>query len=178
MIVFDGDERQGRPMPLQQRLGQLSQLKDGWLDGDGRAPTAAATVTAQQIVAQLQRSPRAEHAVRAVRLFPAVDGGLAFERSDGNRHWTVEVSADGSMELFRAQAAGAGAGVDGSRAEFVDLLTPVHAAVELIDGIFDVRGTPDRCWGCSCPSACIAACRGGACRHCGIHDNDLDWDDF
>ena len=74
-----------------ERLVELRKLADGWMNGDGMAPSSAALDSLEQALdghlAELRETPR---------VFPTLEGGLQMEWFLGRRHHvTVEVHAGG-----------------------------------------------------------------------------------
>lgn len=62
------------------RFDELAQLRDGWFNGEGRAIPADVLATGRALFAKLQ--PLIPY---AIRVYPAVSGGLSFEWETGPR---------------------------------------------------------------------------------------------
>lgn len=86
-IVSDED-------PSGARLAELLRLDDGWLDGDGIAPTVASIEAMRDTCAELASAGQA-----AVPLFPTPEGGVLAEVFRVAAHWSVEAAPDGALEL-------------------------------------------------------------------------------
>ena len=84
------------------RLQHLETLKDGWLDGAGRAPTALALRSARQFLRRF-----AEHS-ELFSIFPTENGGVLFEFSCGEWAYSVEFSAGGLVMFYGIEIAGEG----------------------------------------------------------------------
>jgi hypothetical protein len=75
---------------LRSRLDELGQLTDGWHDGDGAAPSAAALATARDIEQLTSPADR-------VVAFPTLEGGISLERYAAHGGWSTEISPDGAL---------------------------------------------------------------------------------
>jgi hypothetical protein len=81
------DERATEVQALWERLSTLAELSDGWLDGDGLAPTELALALARQVLARLLvEAP----AIERPKVFPTLDGGVQAEWVFGL--WAADVA--------------------------------------------------------------------------------------
>lgn len=67
------------------RLNELERLQDGWLDGDGIAPTDDALHGAYTLLI-------------TARIFPTPEGGVQIEWTNRGREQSVRFSPDGSLK--------------------------------------------------------------------------------
>lgn len=67
------------------RLQELSELRDGWLDGEGKAPTQAALDTADELLR------------RPMGIYPTEDGGIQIEM---NHRLEIVVKPNGDIETW------------------------------------------------------------------------------
>lgn len=82
------------PLDWSGRLDELSELKDGWLDGAGHAITAAAVQTTESILFGLF-----EEGLPRPGIFPTVEGGLHLEWTD-EEDTEILVSGGGNATLY------------------------------------------------------------------------------
>ncbi|WP_125255469.1 hypothetical protein [Brevundimonas fluminis] len=83
-----------------ERLAELRKLEDGWYDGEGLGVSEAADQAAQRL---LDKRPLfAAHYL----IFPTVAGGILFEIEQNGWDYSVEIAADGSVEMFGVQIDG------------------------------------------------------------------------
>lgn len=75
------------------RLLHLAHLRDGWLDGEGRAPSYIALDATREILMRLDEPG-------APGIFPMEDGGVQLEWADGTRVVSFEVSPDFDLSIF------------------------------------------------------------------------------
>lgn len=82
------------------RLAELKGLQDGWHNGDGRSVSEAAEQAAQRL---LDKRPllAADYFI-----FPTFTGGLLFEIKQGEWDYSVEIGANGTIEMFGVQIDG------------------------------------------------------------------------
>lgn len=80
------------PTPFYERLTELSQLEDGWLDGQGKKPSMAAVKAASILGPAL---PTEIH----LHLYPTAVGGIALEWSDRHGEHAINVMPDGLLSL-------------------------------------------------------------------------------
>ena len=88
---------------LDRRLLEIQELRAGWLDGEGLAPSYAAVRLARIVLADLLRSdaPRP-------RVYPTVEGGIQAEWTSGNVESSIIFQPDGKID---------GMAVDGTTGE-------------------------------------------------------------
>ena len=86
------------PTPFYDRLTELAQLKDGWLDGRGKSPTSEAIRSASVLGAALP-------VVITPRVYPTEEGGVALEWSDRHGSHEIEVQPDGLLFLMTTEQA-------------------------------------------------------------------------
>jgi hypothetical protein len=78
------------------RLLQLAHLRDGWLDGAGRAPSFIALDAARDLLLRLDASNIQD----LPGIFPMEDGGVQLEWASGERVVSIEVSPDFDLAVF------------------------------------------------------------------------------
>ena len=76
-------------IPVRMRLDELRRLKDGWLDGLGKAPTA-------ESLDWLARTFCAQYSADLPRpyIYPTAEGGVQLEWSLGSREASLEILLD------------------------------------------------------------------------------------
>lgn len=84
------------PTPFYDRLTELSKLKDGWLDGEAKAPSMAALKTASVLGPALPGSI-------APRVYPTEAGGVSLEWDDQHGGHEIEVQPDGGLFLMTVE---------------------------------------------------------------------------
>lgn len=84
------------PTPFYDRLTDLSKLKDGWLDGDGKALSADALKSASVLGAALPTDV-------APRVYPTEAGGVSLEWNDRHGNHEIEVLPDGHLFLMTVE---------------------------------------------------------------------------
>lgn len=82
--------------PFYERLTELSQLADGWLDGHGKTPSRDALMTASILGPALPSDI-------ALRLYPTEAGGVALEWDDQHGGHEIEVLPDGHLTLMTVE---------------------------------------------------------------------------
>jgi hypothetical protein len=77
---------------LDNRLGELEELQEGWLDGDGLPPAPAALQSARATLAELLglEAPRP-------RVYPTPEGGVQAEWTAGNHEISLTFQPDGTL---------------------------------------------------------------------------------
>ncbi|MFJ3793935.1 hypothetical protein [Kitasatospora sp. NPDC090091] len=81
--------------PLTERLHTLADLDEGWLDGTGRRPTAAAIGLAQLLAEPLATTATGD----SLRAYPTPDGGIELEwRQDQLAH-AARIGPHGQLHL-------------------------------------------------------------------------------
>ncbi len=83
--------------PWAPRLLYLAHLRDGWLDGHGRAPSYVALDAARDLLMRLQE--RKELGAMP-GVFPTEEGGIQLEWASGDRVVSVEVTPDFHLAVF------------------------------------------------------------------------------
>lgn len=100
--VFDigliDDEMEHR----QTRMGFIREIRDGWHDGEGMAPSSRSLGIANSFVI----SAPAEW--ENLKIFPTIAGGILFEFITGKWDCSVEVGVDGRIEFFAVEVDGPG----------------------------------------------------------------------
>ena len=82
------------------RLTDLGNLRDGWHDGEGSAPSAEAIKVAKTF---LRQRPSL---AGALSVFPTLAGGVLLEFEVRGWDYSVEIEADGGLEFFGIQIEG------------------------------------------------------------------------
>lgn len=82
--------------PWASRLLHLAHLRDGWLDGHGRAPSYIALDAARDLLLRLQARPISE----LPGIFPMEDGGVQLEWASERKVTSIEVSPDFDLTVF------------------------------------------------------------------------------
>ncbi|HLS68571.1 MAG TPA: hypothetical protein VK035_04460 [Kiloniellales bacterium] len=82
------------------RLKELSELTPGWLDGAGEAITTAAAKAANDLLAKRPWFSGAYH------LYPTASGGILFEFEMNNWDLSVEISPEGTFEIYGVEIDG------------------------------------------------------------------------
>ena len=77
------------------RLSDIAELRDGWYDGQGSAPSQQAIQRALAIVLAL--SPTT---TELPNIFPTPEGGVSLEKSLPHRAATIEISASGKADFY------------------------------------------------------------------------------
>lgn len=83
-----------------ERLSALSELPEGWLDGEGEKISTAAIAQANLL---LSRRP---YISSVTRIFPTLNGGVLFEFVAGGWDYSLEFGPDGDFELFGIEVDG------------------------------------------------------------------------
>ncbi len=94
-------DRSDSTMKCMEKLTELRQLEDGWLDGSGVRTTDAAIEAAELFI-----SKRPE-LTSAFRICPMEAGGVAFEFEVGGWDYSIEFGPDGDVEMFGVEIDGA-----------------------------------------------------------------------
>lgn len=84
------------PTPFYERLTELSKLKDGWLDGYGKALSAEALKSASVLGAALPSDV-------VLRVCPTEAGGVSLEWDDQHGGHEIEVLPDGHLFLMTTE---------------------------------------------------------------------------
>jgi hypothetical protein len=84
------------PTPFYDRLTLLSKLKDGWLDGHGKAPTAEALKSASVLGPALPGDVY-------LYVYPTEAGGVSLEWNDHHGGHEIEVQPDGHLFLMTVE---------------------------------------------------------------------------
>jgi hypothetical protein len=88
-MEFVDDERAGEVQRLWTRIASLEKVGDGWLEGEGRAPSPLALARAREVLARLLVTyPSLERP----KVFPTPDGGVQAEWVRGR--WAAEALFD------------------------------------------------------------------------------------
>jgi hypothetical protein len=90
------DERATEVQKVWDRLASFTEIQDGWLEGEGRAPSERAIVHAKHVLARLLVEQRA---LERPRVFPTPNGGVQAEWVIGP--WAIDISFhpdDGAIE--------------------------------------------------------------------------------
>ena len=82
------------------RIADLRSLQDGWHDGSGKAPTAAAAATASRL---LGRKPRM---AGNYSIFPTDAGGLLFEFVRSGWDYAIEIGPEGTLVIYGVETGG------------------------------------------------------------------------
>lgn len=77
------------------RLLRLAHMRDGWLDGDGHAPSYIALDAARDVLMRLE-----ERGLALPGVFPMEDGGVQLEWASGEGVISLEVSPDFDLSIF------------------------------------------------------------------------------
>jgi hypothetical protein len=103
--------------PWQQRLEEIAQLEDGWLDGHGHRVAEPVIGHARRVLTALTRRqiPGPDPAV-----FPTPGGGVQLEWDRIDRDATLEITPTGAMRLFAWAKSGDGEREDVLPWEMVD----------------------------------------------------------
>lgn len=88
---------------VEQRLDELRELEDGWLDGEGKKPDAAALDTARMVLDEIEAAQ-----LEQPRLFPSADGGLTGEWQRGAKRVVAEIAAEGALDVIVFDIGGGG----------------------------------------------------------------------
>lgn len=96
------DERAPELQKLWDRLKTLEEVPDGWLDGDGRTPTAEVLMFARLVLSRLLVDHRS---IPRPKVFPTPDGGLQAEWVLGS--WAAEARFSPSSEYIVLEATNA-----------------------------------------------------------------------
>lgn len=102
-------------MSMSDRIRSFSEIPTGWLgDGEGERIAAAAIEAALLLVPHLERA--------SVGVFPTFNGGILFEDDGSSRSkwFTVDVHADGHVQMFFFAEDGTDHEVDGFDAARID----------------------------------------------------------
>jgi hypothetical protein len=78
-----------------ERLRAMHSLQDGWLDGEGFAPSIDALARGEGLLQNLSASGSL-----APYVYPTEDGGVQFEWSISSHQISVEIFRDGTAEMF------------------------------------------------------------------------------
>lgn len=84
------------PTAFYDRLTMLSKLEDGWLNGDGKAPTTEALKTASVLGPALPRDVY-------LYVYPTEAGGVSLEWTDQHGGHEIEVLPDGHLFLMTVE---------------------------------------------------------------------------
>ena len=84
------------PTAFYERLTELSKLKDGWLDGEGKAPTAKALKAASVLGPALPSDLK-------IYVYPTDAGGVQLEWDDEHGRHEIGVFPDGHLFLMTAE---------------------------------------------------------------------------
>ena len=84
------------PTPFYDRLTLLSKLEDGWLNGEGKAPTAAALKAASVLGPALPQDVY-------LYVYPTEGGGVSLEWADQYGAHEIEVMPDGLLSLMTVE---------------------------------------------------------------------------
>lgn len=87
-------------MRCMERLTDLGNLRDGWHDGEGLAPSEDAIEAAKNL---LRQRPSLGG---CLSVFPTPTGGVIFEFEVGGWDYSVEIEADGGLEFLGIQIDG------------------------------------------------------------------------
>ncbi len=93
-------ERSDSVMKCIQRMTELRQLENGWLDGSGLRPTDAAIGAAELF---LNKRP---DLASSFRIYPMENGGVAFEFELRGWEFSIEFGPDGRVEMFGVEING------------------------------------------------------------------------
>ena len=93
-------ERPDSVMKCMQRMTELKQLQDGWLDGSGLRPTDAAIGAAEHF---LNKRP---DLASSFRIYPMENGGVAFEFELRGWEFSIEFGPEGRVEMFGVEING------------------------------------------------------------------------
>jgi hypothetical protein len=83
------------PLKIWERLTELSELQDGWLDGQGKAPSRHVLELAGHLVTTLPR-----HVIGPVRVYPTAPGGVQLEWDDEHGQHHLEILPDQHLILM------------------------------------------------------------------------------
>jgi hypothetical protein len=93
------DERASEIQRIWDRLNSFKSIADGWLEGDGRAPSQLAKVRAREVLGRLLVE---RHDIAAPSIFPTPIGGVQAEWIVGA--WAADAAFDADEELIRVEA--------------------------------------------------------------------------
>ncbi|MEW1565761.1 hypothetical protein AB0454_22580 [Streptomyces sp. NPDC093509] len=82
--------------PFYGRLTEISKLRDGWLDGDGKKPTTAALTQASILGPALPRDT-------TLHVYPTEAGGVCLEWKDEHGGHEIDVLPDGRLFLMTVE---------------------------------------------------------------------------
>lgn len=103
------DERAADVQKVWDRLASFDEIQDGWLEGEGRAPSERAIVHARHVLARLLVERRA---LERPRVFPTPNGGVQAEWVIGP--WAIDISFDPDDGTIQAEATHGGTGEERS----------------------------------------------------------------
>lgn len=120
------------PSPFYDRLTLLSKLEDGWLNGEGKAPTAEALKAASVLGPALPRDVY-------LYVYPTEAGGVSLEWTDRHGGHEIEVLPDGHLSLMTVERAMADQAATQATfaAEMRDFCSPHGVAVDYADRIVE-----------------------------------------
>ena len=95
-------ERSDSVMKCMQRMTELRQLEDGWLDGSGHRPTDEAVSSVDLFLNK--RPDLAEE----FRIYPMEDGGVSIEFEHDGWGLSLEFGPNGNVEIFGVEIDGPG----------------------------------------------------------------------
>jgi hypothetical protein len=98
-VEFVDDERAGDVQRLWTRIGVLEKVGDGWLEGEGRAPSPLALARAREVLARLLAT---YPSLDRPKVFPTPDGGVQAEWVRGR--WAAEALFDVEEGSISAEA--------------------------------------------------------------------------
>lgn len=101
----------------QQRLDELRQLEDGWLDGEGKKPSSAALDLASAVLGLLDDSE-----LEQPRLFPSAEGGLTGEWQRGSKRVVADIAEDGALDVVAFDISTNGVPVEADGADAAELI--------------------------------------------------------
>lgn len=125
--------------PFYERLTEMSKLKDGWLDGEGKKPSAAALTQASILGPALPRDV-------TLHVYPTEAGGVVLEWRDEHGGHEIEVLPDGRLFLMTVERiaedemAGLRAEVEAARkfaGDMRDFCSPHGVAADYADRLIE-----------------------------------------
>ena len=93
-------ERSDKVMNRMQRLDELQQLDEGWLNGSGHRISDQALYAAKRF---LHKRP---DLANDFRIYPMEDGGISFEFENNGWDFSIEFGSTGTVEMFGIQISG------------------------------------------------------------------------